>query len=251
MLKVRVVPTLLYRDFGLVKGVGFDSSRGVGSVMQAVKVYNMRDVDELVFLDVSATDQNREPDYALVDEIADECFMPFTVGGAVSTVEHVGQLLKVGADKVAIGTAAVEHPDVVRAASCRFGAQCIVVSIDFVRSAEGPRVAVRSGRHRTELHPVEMARRVEELGAGEILLQSVDRDGTMGGYDLEVVASVTAAVGVPVIASGGAGVYDHLVDAVVIGQASAVAAASMFHFTQQTPVEAKQHMQRAGIPVRL
>lgn len=248
---MRVVPTLLYRDFGLVKGVGFDSRRGVGSVMQAVKVYNMRDVDELVFLDVSATEQGREPDYVLVDEIADECFMPLTVGGGVHSVEHVGRLLEVGADKVAIGTAAVAQPDVVRAASRRFGAQCVVVSIDSVRDSFGVHVVVRSGRQRTDLDPVDLARTVEDLGAGEILLQSVDRDGTMTGYDLETVAAVTSAVGIPVIASGGAGSYGHMVEAVLTAEASAVAAASIFHFTQQTPVEAKQHMRRAGIPVRL
>lgn len=246
-----MVPTLLYRDFGLVKGIGFDSRRGVGSVMQAVKVYNMRDVDELVFLDVSATEQGREPDYPLVDEIADECFMPLTVGGGVSSIEHVRRLLEVGADKVALGTAAVEQPALVQAASGRFGAQCVVVSIDCVSSATGTRVVVRSGTRRTDLHPVDLARTVEDLGAGEILLQSVDRDGTMRGYDVETVAAVTAAVSIPVVASGGAGEYEHMVEVVLKGEASAVAAASIFHFTERTPVEAKQHMRRAGIPVRL
>jgi len=251
VLKVRVVPTLLYRDFGLVKGVRFDSRRGVGSVMQAVKVYNMREVDELVFLDVTATRQGRPPDYVLVDEIADECFMPLTVGGGVRDVEHVRHLLAVGADKVAIGTAAVEEPDVIKAAAARFGAQCVVVSIDTLLHDGQARVVIRSGTELTELSPVEHARRMEELGAGEILLTSVDRDGTMTGYDLDVLASVTAAVSVPVVASGGAGSYEHMAEAVLQGDASAVAAASMYHFTQQTPLEAKQHLRSLGIPVRL
>ena len=251
MLKVRVVPTLLYRDFGLVKGIGFDSLRAVGSVMQAVKVYNMRDVDELVFLDVTATRQDREPDYELIDEIADECFMPLTVGGGVRSIDHVRRLLQVGADKVAIGSAAVERPELVRDAAARFGSQCVVVSVDTTRTSAGWEVVIGSGTRSTGLDPVETAVRLQALGAGEILLQSIDRDGTMTGYDLQILTAVTAAVTIPVIASGGAGTYQDLVDAVVVGDAAAVAAASIFHFTEQTPAEAKKHMKSAGIPVRI
>jgi cyclase len=246
MLKLRVMPTLLYKDVGLVKGVRFDSWRRVGSVMQAVKVYNMREVDELVFLDITATRERRDPDYELVDDIADECFMPLTVGGGIRTVEQVEQLLKIGADKIALNTATVDDPELVPRIAEVFGSQCVVASIDVA----GGRVVVESGTRPTGLDPVEHARRLEALGAGEILLTSVDRDGTLEGYDVELVRAVAAAVGVPVIASGGAGSYADMAAAVDAG-ASAVAAASMFHFTEQTPLEAKRHLHDLGVPTRL
>jgi cyclase len=245
--KVRVMPTLLFKDVGLVKGVAFDSWRRVGSAMQAVKVYNLREVDELVFLDVTATRAGRSPDFAAVDELADECFMPLTVGGGVQTVEDVRRLLQVGADKVAINTAAVERPELIREVASRFGSQCVVVSID----VRGREVFTHSGTQPTGLDPVELARRVAELGAGEILLTSIERDGTMEGYDLDLIAHVSAAVSIPVIASGGAGNYEHLAQAIEQGQASAVAAASIFHFTEQTPLEAKRYLRARGINVRL
>ena len=250
--KVRVMPTLLFKDVGLVKGVGFDSWRRVGSAMQAVKVYNLREVDELVFLDITATRSGRPPDFASVDELADECFMPLTVGGGVQTVDDVRKLLQVGADKVAINTAAVERPEIIREVAARFGSQCVVVSIDVRRHGDGRReVYTHAGTQATGLDPVDLARRVTELGAGEILLTSVERDGTMEGYDVELIRQVSAAVTVPVIASGGAGTYAHLADAIEQGQASAVAAASIFHFTQQTPLEAKRYLRERGINVRL
>jgi cyclase len=251
MLKVRVMPTLLFKDLGLVKGIAFDSWRRVGSVMQSVKVYNMREVDELVFLDITATDERRPPDYETVDDIADECFMPLTVGGGVHDVAHVRRLLQVGADKVSLNTAALEYPDVVRDASAMFGAQCVVVSIDARREADGvARAYTHSGTRPTGRRAVEVAREMELLGAGEVLLTSIDRDGTMEGYDLELVAEVAAAVSVPVIASGGAGTYTHMLEAIEAG-ASAVAAASIFHFTEQTPLEAKRYLREHGVPVRL
>lgn len=252
MLKTRIIPTLLYRDFGLVKGVGFDSWRHVGSAMQTVKVYNMREVDELVLLDITATAEERSPDFGAVDELADECFMPMTVGGGVRTLADVRGLLQVGADKVALCTAAVETPDLVRAASERFGAQCVVVSIDFRRLDSGRYdVCTHTGARATGLDPVELAAEVEGYGAGEILLQSVDRDGTMEGYDVELTRQVAEAVSIPVIASGGAGNYGHMAEVLLEGKASAVAAASIFHFTQQTPLEAKRVLAQRGIPVRL
>lgn len=251
MLKVRIIPTLLYRDFGLVKGVRFDSRRAVGSAMQAIKVYNLRGVDELVFLDVTATLQGRSPDLELVDELADDCFMPLAVGGGVRTVEDVGKLLSVGADKVVMNTVLVEDPDVVRRSAERYGSQCVVASIDVRRDGDGRPVAwTRSATVDTGRSPVDLAREAEQLGAGEILLTSVDRDGTMEGYDLDVTREVSRAVGIPVIASGGAGTYDDLAAAVQEGEASAVAAAAIFHFTQQTPMEAKRHLGGLGIPVR-
>jgi cyclase len=251
MLKCRVIPTLLYRDFGLVKGVRFDPRRHVGSPMQAIKVYEMRGVDELVFLDIAATVAGRSPDFELIDDLADDSFMPMTVGGGLRSVDDVARLLRVGADKVALNTALVEVPEVVRDASARFGAQCIVASIDTSTKGGQLEVWTRSGTVQTGIDPVELARRAEQLGAGEILLTSIDRDGTMEGYDLETVRRVTDAVSIPVIASGGAGRYDHMVEALRVGHASAVAAASMFHFTEQTPVAAKQHLRAAGFPVRV
>jgi cyclase len=246
------MPTLLFKDVGLVKGVAFDSWRRVGSAMQAVKVYNLREVDELVFLDITATRAGRPPDFAAVDELADECFMPLTVGGGVRTVEDVRRLLQVGADKVAINTAAVERPELIREVASRFGSQCVVVSID-VRRHPGGRCEVftHSGTSATGLDPVDLARRVAELGAGEILLTSIDRDGTMEGYDVERIRGVSAAVSIPVIASGGAGNYAHMAEAIEQGQATAVAAASIFHFTEQTPLEAKRFLRGRGINVRL
>lgn len=252
MLKTRVIPTLLYRDFTLVKGVRFDSRRVVGSPVQAVQVYNLRNVDELIFLDVTATTDERRPDLELIDEIADHCFMPLCVGGGVRELADVRDLLAVGADKVALNTSAVESPELVRAASDRFGAQCVVVAIDTKSDWRGtPTVWIASGTHDTGLDPVVWAKEMESLGAGEILLQSIDHDGVMEGFDLDTIRRVSDAVSVPVIASGGAGEFAHLHAAVVEGRASAVAAASMFHFTQQTPMEAKQYLAAHGVPARL
>lgn len=252
MLKIRVMPTLLFRDVGLVKGTGFDSWRRVGSAMQAVKVYNMREVDELVFLDIRATADSRRPDFATVDELADECFMPMTVGGGVRSVDDVRGLLSVGADKVAINTAAIDDPELIRRISDRFGAQCVVVSIDARLEQDGThQVYTHSGTVPTGMDPVTWAMRAQELGAGEILLTSIDRDGTMRGYDVPLVASVSECVSIPVIASGGAGNFGDMAAALGIGKASAVAAASIFHFTQQTPYEAKLFLQQHGFPVRL
>lgn len=251
MLKVRVIPTLLFKNDLLVKGVAFDSWRRVGGAMQSIKVYNLREVDELIFVDISATGEQRSPDFTTIDELADECFMPFTVGGGIRNVDDVRRLLQVGADKVSLNTRAVEEPSVVEAIAKRFGSQCVVVSIDAKKTANGYEVYTHSGTRPSGRTPVEIARQAEAAGAGEVLLTSIDRDGTMTGYDLELISSVTSAIKLPVIASGGAGTYDHLVAAVVDAKASAVAAAAMFHFTQQTPLEAKRHLAAAGIPVRL
>jgi cyclase len=246
------MPTLLYKDVGLVKGIRFDSSRRVGSLMQAVKVYNMREVDELVFLDISASLAGRAPDFDLVDDFADECFMPLTVGGGIRTLDDVRRLLTVGADKVAVNTAAIERPELIREIASRFGNQCVVVSIDARRGNDGVyEVFSHSGTRGTGLDPVVWARAAERSGAGEILLTSIDRDGTMEGYDLELTRSVSDAVDIPVIASGGAGGYEHLADALTEGGASALAAASIFHFTQATPLEAKRYLHDRGHPVRL
>ena len=251
MLKLRVIPTILSKGFTIVKGTQFDSARAVGSPMQAVQVYNLRDVDELCFFDIAATSEGRGPDLALIDELADQCQMPLTVGGGVHTVDDVRSLLAVGADKVAIGSGQFDNPALVRAASDRYGAQCVVAVIDVWRGqGDTPTVWSHNATRDTGLEPAEWAAEVEALGAGEIILQSIDHDGMMDGYDIEVLAAVTSAVDIPVVASGGAGTFEHMVEAVRVGGASAVAAAAMFHFTHQTPAEARHHLAAAGIPTR-
>lgn len=245
------MPTLLYKDLGLVKGEGFDPWRRVGGAMQAVKVYNMRGVDELVFLDITATLEDRQPDLDLIDDLADECFMPLTVGGGVRDERDVRALLKVGADKVSLNTAAIETPDLVKVCAERYGSQCIVVSIDARREESGAwQVYTHSGKKPAGLDPVTAARRAAEAGAGEILLTSIDRDGTMQGYDLDLLRTVSEAVAIPVIASGGCGSYQHMGEALRSGGAAAVAAASIFHFTESTPAEAKRFLAADGFPVR-
>jgi cyclase len=250
MLKVRVMPTLLFKEVGLVKGKQFDSWRRIGSAMQAVSVYNMRDVDELVFLDISATPNDNSPDFEQIEELARECNMPLTVGGGVRSVSDIRRLLEVGADKVAINTAAFSTPDLISEAVSLFGSQCIVVSIDFTANGDLAEVRTCCGSKSTGLHPVDAAMLIEEKGAGEILLTSIDRDGVMEGYDLEVLKAVTDKVRIPVIASGGAGCYQDMVDAIKLGGASAVAAASLFQFTESTPSEARDFIRANEIPAR-
>ena len=246
------MPTLLYKSFELVKGVSFDSWRGIGSLTQAIRVYNMREVDELVFLDISATSDGRHPDFDLVDDFADDCFMPLTVGGGIKTVKDVGKLLEVGADKVSINTQAVYNPELIHDVATSFGSQCIVISIDVKNHGNGIyEVYTHSGKKAAGLNPVMLAKRVNELGAGEILLTSIDRDGTMEGYDIEITKQVSEAVSIPVIASGGAGSYEHMAEVLSVGKASAIAAASIFQFTQQTPLEAKGYLINKGFLVRI
>jgi len=252
MLKVRVIPTLLWKDFGLVKGVGFDSWRQIGSVLPAVKVYNTRDVDELILVDITANKDSRDPDYASIRDFADECFVPFTVGGGITQITQIEKLLTVGADKISINTAAYSNPRLIEDAAHHFGSQCVVASIDVRRMSDGRyQCFSHSGTKATGRDPIEWAKELESRGAGEILLTSIERDGTMQGYDLKLIDQVAKSVNLPVIASGGAGIYEHLRLAVQECGASAVAAASMFHFTQQTPAEAKRYLASAGVPVRI
>jgi len=251
MLKIRMIPTLLVKETGLVKGVGFDSWRYVDTVLPMIKVYNMREVDELILVDIEATRKNQEPDYDSIKEYAKECFVPFCVGGGIHSKDQVRELLRSGADKVSINSAAYGNPDFITDISATFGTQCVVASIDY-RSDAGKQICYsHSGEVCEGVDVVEWARIVESKGAGEILLTSIERDGTMEGYDLETIKKVTSAVRIPVIASGGAGNYDHMCEAVIRGGASAVAAASIFHFTEQTPKEAKQYMHDKGIDTRL
>jgi cyclase len=251
VLKVRVIPTLLWRNFGLVKGIGFDSGRRIGTLMPAIKVYNTRDVDELILLDICATLEDRDLDYDSIEEVAAECFVPLTVGGGIRSVEQIRRLLRVGADKICINSAAYERPELIREAAAQFGSQCIVASIDVRRSPDGQSECVSRSGTRPQGKPARSwAVELEGLGAGERLVTSIERDGTMQGYDLDLVREIAEAVTIPVIASGGAGSYEQMASAVETGKASAVAAASIFHFTEQTPIEAKRHMASRGIPVR-
>ena len=251
MLKTRVMPILLLKNHGLVKSIGFDSWRRIGTALPAVKVFNLREVDEIVLLDISATPESRPPDLDVIRDIASECFTPLTVGGGVQTCGSVRDLLRAGADKVCINSAAFENPQLIKDSARQFGSQCVVVSIDAHRHNGHYEAYSQSGVHPTGQEVVEWAREVERLGAGEILLTSVERDGTMQGYDLDLIRRVATSVTIPVVASGGAGNYEHMVEALQVGGASAVAAASIFHFTEQTPLEAKRHLAKKGVAVRL
>jgi imidazole glycerol-phosphate synthase subunit HisF len=252
MLKVRVMPILLWSSSGLVKGVSFNSWRRIGSILPTLNIYNARDVDELVLLNVRATLDGEEPDYELVRECSPFCSLPLTVGGGITSVAQIAELLKAGADKISLNSSVCSTPQLVDVAAGQFGVQCIVASIDARATDDSSyRVMSKSGTHDTGRDPVQWAMELADRGAGEILLTSIDRDGTMEGYDLALIESIASRVNVPVIAAGGAGTYQHLIDAVQQSGASAVAAASMFQFTEQTPNGAKQAMRAAGIAVRL
>jgi len=252
VLKYRVIPTMLWKNVGLVKGISFDSWRRVGPVLPAIKVYNLRQVDEIILVDISATSENREPDYEAIAEFTAECFIPITIGGGIRSVDHITNLLRAGADKVSLNSCSFDNPELVKTASNRFGSQCIVASIDVRKKTDGTYECYKnSGMLPTGKEVVAWAKTMEEYGAGEILLTSIDRDGTLMGYDLDLIKLVSRAVTIPIIASGGAGTYQHMYEAISIGNASAVAAASIFHFTEQTPLEAKKYLAEQHIPVRL
>ncbi len=252
MLKVRVIPCLDVHDGRVVKGVRFVDLIDAGDPVAQARIYDAQGADELCFLDITASHERRETLYDMVSRTAEACFMPLTVGGGVRAVEDIRRLLRAGADKVAINTAAVTRPELVREGAEAVGAQCIVVAIDAKRV--GPdrfEVFTHGGRRPTGLDAVDWARRMAASGAGEILLTSMDRDGTRAGFDHALTRAVADAVPVPVIASGGVGGLDHLVDGIREGHASAVLAASIFHFGEHSIREAKLYMQKAGIPVRL
>lgn len=252
MLSVRIIPCLDVRDGRVVKGVNFVNLVDAGDPVEQAKAYENQGADELVFLDITASSDNRAIMRDVVERTAGECFMPLTVGGGLRTLEDIRLMLNAGADKVSLNTSAITNPDLVSEASAKFGNQCIVVAIDAKREGEGRwNVYTHGGRNRTELDAVEWAKEVERRGAGEILLTSMDCDGTKDGYDIALTRAVSDAVKIPVIASGGAGNLKHLVDAVKLGGASAVLAASIFHFGTYTIEQAKREMCAAGLPVRL
>jgi cyclase len=256
MLKARVIPCLDVKDGRVVKGVNFVDLRDAGDPVQCAIAYDAAGADELCFLDITASHENRSTLLDVVQRTAEACFMPLTVGGGVRATEDIRNLLLAGADKVAINTAAVNDRAFVKAAAEKFGSQCIVVAIDAKMTSgagEPPRwdIFTHGGRRATGIDAVAFAREVVALGAGEILLTSMDRDGAKIGFDLALTSAVAAAVSVPVIASGGVGNLDHLVDGVRIGHANAVLAASIFHFGEYTVRQAKQHMAAAGLPMRV
>ena len=256
MFKVRLIPCLDVKDGRVVKGVKFVNLRDAGDPVEAAKAYDAAGADELCFLDITASHEGRGTLLDIVRRTAEACFMPLTVGGGVRTVEDVRVLLASGADKVSINTAAVSRRAFVNEAAEKFGEQCIVVAIDAKKvSSEGERdrweIFTHGGRNPTGLDAVDYAREVVSLGAGEILLTSMDRDGTKIGYDVALTRAIADAVPVPVIASGGVGNLDHLVEGIRDGHATAALAASIFHFGEFTIREAKQHMAKAGLPVRL
>ncbi len=252
MLKTRIIPCLDVKEGRVVKGVNFVDLVDAGDPVEAARAYDAAGADELCFLDINATHENRGIMQDVVQRTAEQCFMPLTVGGGVRSPDDVRALLLAGADKVSFNSAAVADPEVVAKSAEKFGNQCIVVAIDAKTVSPGKwEIFTHGGRRPTGIDAVEFARLVESRGAGEILLTSMDRDGTRAGYNLELTRAIADAVSIPVIASGGVGTLDHLVEGVLEGHASAVLAASIFHFGDYTIHEAKEHMARAGIPVRI
>ena len=251
MLKPRIIPCLDVRGGRVVKGINFVDLVDAGDPVEQARIYDSQSADELCFLDITASHEGREPLLDVVTRTAEQCFMPLTVGGGVRALEDIRTLLLAGADKVSINTAAVHRPEFVAEAAHKFGSQCTVVAVDAKRS-RGDRYEIftHGGRKETGLEAISWCQRMVELGAGEILLTSMDRDGTREGFDIELTRSVADAVSVPVIASGGVGTLEHLVEGIQSGHAMAVLAASIFHFGIFSIAEAKTHIEQAGIPIR-
>ena len=251
MLKKRVIPVLLLRDGRMVKGVGFANYRDTGNPKTAVRIYSAQDADELVFLDIQASLQSRKALVDILRDAATECFMPLAAGGGICSIEDVRELLRAGADKVVLTTAAVTHPQLLAEIADRFGTQSLVAGIDYRYEGDLAKVWIRCGTVRTELDPIAHAVRLAELGAGEIFLNSIDRDGVMEGYDLSLAEKIAQAVGIPVIVCGGAGNFMHLADLLRGTQASGAACASIFHFGDNNPIRARSYLRNLDVPMRV
>lgn len=251
MAFTRLIPTLSLKDGRIIKTIKFDEYRDVGHPVTMGKVFDSQDVDELILIDITASQESREPDWTNIQGFADECAMPLTVGGGITELDHIRRLLQIGADKITINTEAVRNPNFITASAEAFGSQCIVVSIDAKQYAKGQyEVLINGGHDQTGLDAVDWAKTCEKNGAGEIFITSIDRDGTMEGYDLELVRSISEAVNIPVIANGGAGLLIDLLDVVNEGKASAVACSSIFCFTDNKPIKVKSFLQDHGLAVR-
>ena len=251
MLKNRIIPCLDVKNGRVVKGINFVDLKDAGDPVEQAKIYSDGGADEICFLDITASNENRDTIYDVVEKTSKKCFVPLTVGGGVRSIEDINKLLNSGADKVSINTAAVENPVVVKDSSKKFGSQCIVVAIDAKKNGDKWEIFTHGGRKNTGINTVEFAKKMEESGAGELLVTSMDRDGTQMGYDIELISKISSKVNIPVIASGGVGNLDHLVDGIKLGNASAVLAASIFHYGKYSIKEAKEYLDSKEIPVRI
>ena len=251
MLKNRIIPCLDVKNGRVVKGINFVDLKDAGDPVEQAKVYSDGGADEICFLDITASNENRNTIYNVVKDTSKKCFVPLTVGGGVRSIEDINKLLNCGADKVSINTAAVQNAELVIESSKKFGSQCILVAIDAKKNDEIWEVFTHGGRKNTGINAIEFAKKMEERGAGELLITSMDRDGTQVGYDLDLMNKISSIINIPVIASGGVGNLDHLVDGIKLGKASAVLAASIFHYGKYSVKEAKQYLDSKGIPVRI
>ena len=251
MLKNRIIPCLDVKNGRVVKGINFVDLKDAGDPVEQAKIYSDGGADEICFLDITASNENREIIYDVVKKTSKKCFVPLTVGGGVRSIDDVKKLLNFGADKVSINTAAVQSPEVVGESSKKFGSQCIVVAIDAKKNADKWEVFTHGGRNKTGIDAIEFAKKMEENGAGELLITSMDRDGTQVGYDIELMSTISSKVNIPIIASGGVGNLDHLVDGIKLGNANAVLAASIFHYGKYSLKQAKEYLDSKGIPVRI
>ena len=251
MLKNRIIPCLDVKNGRVVKGINFVDLKDAGDPVEQAKIYSDGGADEICFLDITASNENRDTIYDVVERTSKKCFVPLTVGGGVRVVEDINKLLNCGADKVSINTAAVQNPKVIIESSKKFGSQCIVVAIDAKKNGNKWEVFTHGGRNNTSIDAIEFAKKMEVSGAGELLVTSMDRDGTQIGYDNDLIFKISSTVNIPVIASGGVGNFNHLVDGIKLGNASAVLAASIFHYGTHSINEAKQYLNSKGIPVRI
>jgi cyclase len=251
MLKNRIIPCLDVKNGRVVKGINFVGLKDAGDPVEQAKIYSDGGADEICFLDITASNENRDTIFDVVRETSKKCFVPLTVGGGVRSVEDINKLLNCGADKVSINTAAVQNPDVVEQSSKKFGSQCIVVAIDAKKNNDRWEIYTHGGRNSTGIDAIEFASNMEKRGAGELLITSMDRDGTQIGYDINLMSMISSRVNIPIIASGGVGELEHLVDGIKLGKASAVLAASIFHYGKYSIKEAKEYLDSKGIPVRI